>query len=166
MKTKILFIFLSLLFKLNINAQPPKHVKAGNDLTPFVGTWVATKDDMKYEITFKEGIRGLEINGNKHTIEVIFASCVKWIKNGEILREFKTDAPVSILEGFISDVNPLFLSSVVYYDKEKKYNGNGTFTIDNAKNPQKAKWTHYPSYIGKNRGKTDFPYFLDFIKVE
>lgn len=47
MKTNILFLFLILLFTLNINAQPPKHIKAKQSLAPFTGTWVGTSDNVK-----------------------------------------------------------------------------------------------------------------------
>lgn len=165
MKAKILFLFLSLLFTLNINAQPPKHVKAKQSLTPFIGTWVGISNNVKYEITFKEGIRKIELNGNIHTMEVVFASSVKWYKDNKLIREYKTDAPVSILEGVVSDTNPLFLDEFSYYDEEKNYHGSGTLKIDNAKNPQKARFNLAPSYIVKNKGKMDFPVLFELTKV-
>lgn len=165
MKTIISILCISIFLALNANAQQPFHIIAHHDLTPFVGTWMATKDNMKYEITFKEGVSGFEINGNKYTMEIVFVSCIKWLRDGKIIREVKTDAPKSILEGSVSEIDPLFLS-VLCHDEEKKYVGSGTFTIDNAKNPQKAKWTHRPTGFRKNKGETDFPYLLDFIKVK
>lgn len=164
MKTKIAFSFLSLFFTLRVSAQEAVYHKAHHDLTPFTGTWIATKDDMKYELTFEKGINKVNLNEINHTIEVVFAS-VKWYKNGRLIREKEIDGSNSILNGFVIEEDPLFLS-MIYYDKEKEYNGSGSFTIDNAKNPQKAKWSHRPSYIGKNRGKTDLPYSLEFIKVK
>lgn len=165
MKTNILF-FLSLLFTLNMNAQPPKHVKAKQSLTPFTGTWIGINNNVKYEITFKEGIRKLELNGNIHTVEVVFASSVKWYKDEKLIREYKTDTPVSILEGVVSDTNPLFLDGFIYYDEEKEYSGMGSFKIDNAKNPLKAIFNLGPSYIGKNKGKMDFPVLFELTKVK
>lgn len=164
MKTKITLLFLSLLFTLHVSAQQAVYHKAHHDLAPFTGTWIATKDDMKYEITFKKGINKVKLNEIDHTLEVVYAS-VKWYKNESLIREKKIDGPNSILNGFVAEEDPLFLS-MIYTDKEKGYNGSGTFTIDNAKNPQKAKWTHHPTSIGKNRGKTDFPYILEFIKIK
>lgn len=166
MITNIIFLFLSLLFTLNINAQPPKHIKAKQSLAPFTGTWVGTSDNVKYEITFKEGIRKLELNGNRYTMEVVFASSIKWYKNEKLIREYKTEAPRSILEGSVSDTNPLFLDGFIYYDKEKEYSGSGTFKIDDAKNPQKAIFNLGPSYIGKNKGKMDFPALFELTKVK
>lgn len=166
MKIIIFILFTNILFILNINAQPPKHIKAKQSLAPFTGTWVGTSDNVKYEITFKEGISKLELNGNIHTMEVVFASSVKWYKDEKLIREYKTDAPASILEGSVSDTNPLFLDGFIYYDEEKKYNGSGTFKIDDAKNPQKARFNLGPSYIGKNKGKMDFPALFELTKVK
>ena len=115
------------------------------DLTPFTGVWIGMNNNIKYEITFKKGIRKVELNEIKYTIELIFASSVKWFKNEKLIREFNADAPQSILEG---------------------YNGSGTLTIDNVENPQKAKLKLAPIYIGKNKGKMDFPTLLELTKTK
>ena len=156
-----------LLFVVSyINAQQVIHMKAKQDLTPFTGTWVGEKNDMRYEITFKEGIRKIEFNGKKYLMEVVFASSIKWFKNEKLIREFHVDAPRSILEGMVSDTQPLFLDTVIYYDKEKGFNGEGIMIIDSAQNPQKAKFNLAPTYIGKNKGKLDFPTNLELTKVK
>ena len=156
-----------LLFVVSyINAQQVIHIKAKQDLTPFTGTWVGEKNDMRYEITFKEGVRKVELNGVKYSVELIFASSVKWFKNEKLIREFNVDAPQSILEGMASDTNPLLLGSFNYYDEEKGYDGSGTLRIDDVKTPQKAKFNLAPTYIGKNKGKLDFPTTLELTKVK
>ena len=131
MKTKFIVLIYSVFFLINANAQQTIHKKAMQDLTPFTGVWIGINNNIKYEITFKEGIRKVELNGIKYTIELIFASSVKWFKNEKLIREFNADAPQSILEGIISETNPLFLSWFNYYDEEKGYNGSGTLTINN-----------------------------------
>lgn len=120
---------------------------------------------MRYEITFKEGVRKVELNGVKYSVELIFASSVKWFQNEKLIREFNVDAPQSILEGMVSDTNPLLLGSFNYYDEEKEYDGSGTLRIDDVKTPQKARLNLAPTYIGKNKGKMDFPTTLELTKV-
>lgn len=162
------FIFTSLLCVLcffNINAQQTIYMKASHDLTPFTGTWIGTKDNTTYEITFKKGIREVELNDINYTIELVFTSSVKWLKNGILIREFTTNAPKAILEGTVSDSNALLLASVVYYDEEKGYNGEGYFRI-NAQNLRKAKLYLNSISLGKNRGKMDLPTNMELTKVK
>ena len=166
MKKIILILFLGMFFTQVINAQQVIHIKAKQDLAPFTGTWVGEKNDMRYEITFKEGIRKVELNGTKYAMELVFASSVKWFKNEKLIREFHVDAPKSILEGVIGDIDPLFLAAVNYYDKEKGFNGEGSMVIDSAQNPQRARLNLAPTYIGKNKGKMDFPTTLELTKVK
>lgn len=162
MKTNLFILFFILLIPSYSNAQQTIYKKAHHDLTPFTGTWIATKDDMRYEITFKKGILKIEALETQYEAEVVFATLVRWYKNGTLIREVKSDTPESILQGFISEKKPLCLGSVVYYDKKNDCCGNGTFTINSAENPQTGKWLHFSS-----RGiKSDFPNHLDFTKVK
>ncbi|MEQ3278283.1 DUF6705 family protein, partial [Bacteroides thetaiotaomicron] len=73
MNIRKLILLLSLFIVLCVNAQPVVYKKAAHDLTPFTGTWIASKGDMKYEITFEKGTLDLEIDVN-YTIEVVLAS--------------------------------------------------------------------------------------------
>ncbi|MEQ3278280.1 DUF6705 family protein [Bacteroides thetaiotaomicron] len=165
MKTTITTLLFSMLCVLFANSQQIVYRKAAHDLTPFTGTWVGTKDNITYEITFKKGIREVELNDINYTIELVFTSSVKWLKNGILIREFTTNAPKAILEGTVSDSNALLLASVVYYDEEKGYNGEGYFRI-NAQNLRKAKLYLNSISLGKNRGKMDLPTNMELTKVK
>ena len=125
MKTTITTLLFSMLCVLLANSQQIVYRKAAHDLTPFTGTWVGTKDNITYEITFKKGIREVELNDINYTIELVFTSSVKWLKNGILIREFTTNAPKAILEGTVSDSNALLLGYIVYYDEEKGYPEGG-----------------------------------------
>lgn len=130
------------------------------DLTPFTGVWIGINNNIKYEITFKEGIRKVELNGIKYTIELIFASSVKWFKNEKLIREFNADAPQSILEGIISETNPLFLSWFNYYDEEKGYNGSGTLTIGQCRKSTKGKTKARTELYWKKQRKDGLSYIV------
>ena len=114
MKTTITTLLFSMLCVLLANSQQIVYRKAAHDLTPFTGTWVGTKDNITYEITFKKGIREVELNDINYTIELVFTSSVKWLKNGILIREFTTNAPKAILGGTVSDSNALLLGYIVY----------------------------------------------------
>lgn len=163
MKTNLLALFLCLFIPFSVDAQETIYKKAYHDLTPFTGTWIATKDDMRYEITFKKGILKAEVLETKYEAEVVFATLVRWYKNGILIREVKSDTPESILKGFIAEKKPLCLGSVLYYDEEKECCGNGTFIINSVENPQTAKWFHSSTSRGI---KSDFPHHLDFTKAK
>ncbi|MEY8686893.1 DUF6705 family protein [Bacteroides sp. AN502(2024)] len=166
MKTSLFILLFSFLFSFCAIAQKTVYQKAAYDLTPFTGTWVAMKDSMKYEITFKKGIlkNYLDFEDTNYESEIVFATLVRWYKNGTLIREVKSNTPESILKGFIGDTDPLCLGSVLYIDKERKCYGDGTFTIDRVVDPKVAKWAHsYSSVLG---GKSAFPARLDFIKVK
>ena len=163
MKTKISLLFLGTLFALCTHAQEKIFKKSNYDRTPFVGRWVATDQGRTYELTFTDETFIDVIIGNQSiTIEVVIASA-KWIKDGNVIRETKTDGIESILHG--STCSNVCISTV-YYDREKEYTGSGTFTLDSAENPQTARWLLRASGIGKNRGKKDFPTILTFKKIK
>ena len=54
MKTTTAALLFSMLCVLTANSQQIVYRKAAHDLTPFTGTWIGIKDDMKYEITLKK----------------------------------------------------------------------------------------------------------------
>lgn len=165
MKTTIITLLFSMLCVLLANSQQIVYRKATHDLTPFTGTWVGTKDNITYEITFKKGIRNVILNDIDYTFGLVFTSSVKWFKNGLLIREHVTNAPKAILEGTVSKPDSLFLDYLTYYDEEKGYNGEGYFKID-AQNPQKAILHLGSISLGKNRGKLDFPTNMELTKVK
>ena len=165
MKTTTAALLFSMLCVLTANSQQIVYRKAAHDLTPFTGTWIGIKDDMKYEITLKKGIRTVILNDIDYTFELVFTSSVKWFKNGLLIREHVTNAPKAILEGTVSKPDSLFLDYLTYYDEEKGYNGEGYFKID-AQNPQKAILHLGSISLGKNRGKLDFPTNMELTKVK
>lgn len=165
MKTKFLLLFWGLFSILSINAQQSIYKKAAHDLTPFTGTWTASKGDMKYEITFEKGTLDLEIDVN-YTIEVVLASA-KWFKGGKMIREVKINGQNSILQGLVVEKDPLYLS-IAYSDKEYESNFSGDFIIDSVK-PLKAKLTIYPALIitkGPRDTTYEFPTTLEFTKMK
>ena len=165
MKTTITTLLFSMLCVLLANSQQIVYRKAAHDLTPFTGTWIGIKDDMKYEITLKKGIRNVILNDIDYTFELVFTSSVKWFKNGLLIREHVTNAPKAILEGTVSKPDSLFLDYLTYYDEEKGYNGEGYFRI-NAQNLRKAKLYLNSISLGKNRGKMDLPTNMELTKVK
>lgn len=70
MKTKFIVLIYSVFFLINANAQQTIHKKAMQDLTPFTGVWIGINNNIKYEITFKEGICKVELNGIKYTMNL------------------------------------------------------------------------------------------------
>ena len=165
MNIRKLILLLSLFIVLCVNAQPVVYKKAAHDLTPFTGTWIASKGDMKYEITFEKGTLDLEIDVN-YTIEVVLASA-KWFKGGKMIREVKINGQNSILQGLVAEKDPLYLS-IAYSDKEYESNFSGDFIIDSVK-PLKAKLTIYTALIitkGPRDTTYEFPTTLEFTKTK
>lgn len=77
---------------------------------------------MQYEITFQKGILKsyLDFEDTNYESEIVFATLVRWYKNGTLIREVKSNIQESILQGFPSDAAPLCLGGVLYFDKERK----------------------------------------------
>ena len=168
MKTSLFILLFSFLFSYCAIAQKTVYQKAAYDLTPFTGTWVAVKDSMQYEITFQKGIlkSNLAFEDTNYESEIVFATLVRWYKNGTLIREVKSNIQESILQGFPSDADPLCLGGVLYFDKERKCYGNGTFTIDRVVNPKVAKWIHvYSSFLGET-STSAFHDRLYFVNVK
>lgn len=158
----ILLIFL--LLASYTNAQKNIYRQWNYDLTPFVGTWIAEKDDMQYEITLEKGNFNLDIGHLNYFFEDVYASKIRWFKNGRLLREVESTISTTILKGCVSDNDPHYLS-MSYYDERKGFLGTARFLIDNADDPHEADWMFSPpEWNWDNKGGSDFPFLLRFKK--
>lgn len=161
---KFSVVLTFLLLASYLNAQKNIYRQWNNDLTPFVGTWIAEKDDMQYEITLDKGNFNLDIGHLNYFFEDVYASKIRWFKNGRLLREVESTISTAILKGSVSDDDPHYLS-MSYYDARKGFLGTVQFLIDNADDPHEAKWRFsLPEWNWDNKGGSDFPILLRFKK--
>ena len=167
MNIRKLILLLNLFIVFCANTQPVVYKKAAHDLTPFTGTWTASKSDMKYEITFKKGTLDLKLDTN-YRLDVVLAS-IKWHKKEKLIREEIIDGRESVLIGTTAEgQNPLYLN-IIYSDKKIDANFNGVFIIDHIENPSKAELIISPAIIITNGARKksiyDIPRKLEFIKI-
>lgn len=161
---KFSIVLTFLLLASYLNAQKNIYRQWNNDLTSFVGTWMAEKDDMQYEITLEKGNFNLDIGHLNYFFEAVFTSKIRWFKNGRLLREVESTISNAILKGSVSDDDPHYLS-MSYYDERKGFLGTVQFLIDNADDPHEAKWRFSPpEWNWDNKGGSDFPFLLRFKK--
>lgn len=163
---KLSVVLIFLLLASYTNAQKNIYRQWNNDLTPFVGTWIAEKDDMQYEITLEKENFNLDIGHLNYFFEDVYASKIRWFKNGRLLREVESTISTAILKGSVSDNDPHYLS-MSYYDARKGFLGTVQFLIDNADDPHEAKWRFSPpEWNWDNKGGSDFPILLRFKKIK
>lgn len=167
MNNKKLILLLCLFIVLCANAQQVVSQQAHNKLKPFIGTWTAINNDMKYEITFKKGTLDLKLDTN-YTLDVVLAS-IKWYKDEKLIREEIINGRESVLIGTTAEgQNPLYLN-ITYSDKKIDANFSGVFIIDNIENSSKAELKISSTIIitkGKRKESVyDIPRNLKFIKI-